>query len=240
VEKKSIRVGDFLPSRHGFPFGNDFPCGPVVKMRLPGLRELCFGDASAGLCGGMSFAARDFFEAKRQVPDSGEHPAPGSQLFNYFVRRLWDSFHLPGGPFRYYSWMRLPDEVILQRTLREGWPRVRDELDRGRLAALGFNRYRSSNPMNLGHNHQVLAYGYDWEPETGRVRLLIYDCDYSGRDDITLTFHVSGPEVGKGIVNSTGATVRGFFHTTYRPPGFAWLSYLFGLHNQLTSNSGLL
>ena len=79
--------------------------------------------------------------------------------------------------------------------------------------------------------HAVLAYGYDWEPESARVDLHIYDPDYSGRDDITLTFHLSGPERDRGIVNSTGASVRGFFHTSYRPPGFAWFSYLFGLHN---------
>lgn len=230
-EKKQVRIEGFLPSTHGFRFSNDFPCGPVVTMCLPGLRTLCFGDASCGLCGGMSFAVRDYFDEKRTVPESEEHPASGSELFNYLVRRLWDSFRLPGGPVRYYTWMRLSDEAILEKTLREGWPRIREELDRGKLSALGFNRYRSSNPMNLGHNHQVLAYGYDWDSETNRVDLYIYDPDYSGRDDITLTFHLSGPEKAKGIVNSTGATVRGFFHTPYKPPKFAWLSYLFGLHH---------
>lgn len=230
-EKQHVCVEGFLPSRNGFCFSNDFPCGPVVTMCLPGIPQLCFGNASCGLCGGMSFAARDYFDENLPIPDNDTHPASGSQLFDYLARRLWDSFRLPGGPFRYYTWMRLSDEAILQRTLKEGWPRVRDELDRGNLSALGFNRYRSSNPMNLGHNHQVLAYGYDGDPETSRVDLHIYDPDYSGRDDIILTFHLSGPEKSKGIVNSTGEPVRGFFHTVYKPPGFAWLSYLFGLHH---------
>ncbi len=228
-EPQSVRVGDFLPSVHGFRFDNDFPSGPYAYLRLPGL-ALPIGDAINGLCGGMAFAARDYFEQGLSIPDTEEAPSPGSPLFNYLVRRLWDSFRLPGGPFRYYAWMGLSDEAIFRRTLREGWPRVRAELDRGRLAPLGFNRYRSRNPLKLGHNHQVLACGYDYDPETARVVLHIYDPDYARRDDITLTFHVAGPGMAEGIVNSTGASVRGFFHTPYRPPGFAWLSFLMGLH----------
>jgi hypothetical protein len=228
----AVRVRDFLPSRHGFPFSNDFPTGPVVTMRLPGLGEWPLGDATKGLCGGMAFAVRDYFEQGRSMPEGGEAPQPGSKLFNYLVRRLWDSFRLPGGPFRYFTWMGLADEVIFQRTLTHGWPYIRRELDRGKLSPLGFNRYRSRNPLRLGDNHQVLAYGYDWEPESGKVCLLLYDPDYSGRDDVTLTFHVRGPNMTQGIINSTGATVRGFFHTPYKPPGFAWCSFLFGLHGE--------
>ncbi len=224
----TVRIGDFLPSRHGFRFSNDFPCGPVVTLRLPGL-TLPFGDASQGLCGGMAFAARDYFDQQRPIPKPDTPPAPGSPLFNYLVRRLWDSFHLPGGPIRYYAWMRMSNERILQKTLLEGWPRVRSELDRGRLAPLGFNRYRSRNPLRLGDNHQVLAYGYDWQPDSGRVVLRLYDPNYALSDDVTLTFHVRGAEAEAGIVCSKGDTVRGFFHTPYRPPGFAWFSSLMGL-----------
>src|SRR5262245_35572772 len=138
-----IRVGDFLPSRHGFPFSNDFPHGPVVTMKLPGLRRWPLGDAAKGLCGGMAFAVRDYYEQGRRMPEGDETPTPGSKLFNYLVRRLWDSFRLPGGPFRYFAWMKMPDQVIFQRTVEEGWPRIRTELERGKLSPLGFNRYRS-------------------------------------------------------------------------------------------------
>ena len=220
-------MGNFLPSRHGFRFSNSFAAGPVVTMRLLG-RTLPLGDATRGLCGGMAFAVRDYFDEGVAVPEIADPPDPGSPLFNYLVRRLWDSFRLPGGPFRYYAWMGLSDETILQRTLEHGWPAVRRELDRGRLAPLGFNRYRSRNPLRLGDNHQVLAFGYDWVPQDQRIILHLYDPDYALRDDVTLTFSPRDP-IREGIVNSTGATVRGFFHTPYRPPNFAWLSYLFGL-----------
>src|SRR5262249_7242876 len=143
------------------------------------------------------------------------------------------SFRLPGGPFRYYSWMRLSDEKIWGRTLHEGWPQLKRELDLGELAPLGFNRYRSHNPTNLGHNHQVLAYGYEWDRTAGDVRLRIYDPDFPGEDNLTLSFNVKDVEGGRRIVYSKGATVRGFSHTPYRPPGFAWCSYLFGLHQRV-------
>jgi hypothetical protein len=134
--KLSVRAGEFLPSRHGFRFSNHFPAGPVVNLRLPGL-TLPFGNASYGLCGGMAFAARDYFDKGITIPQTAAPPDPGSPLFNYLVRRLWDSFQLPGGPFRYYAWMGLSDEAVLVRTVSEGWPRIRRELDRGRLAPLG-------------------------------------------------------------------------------------------------------
>jgi hypothetical protein len=136
-----VRVEGFLPSKHGFRFSNCFPCGPVVTVRLPGLGLVPFGDASRGLCGGMAFAVRDYFDAGEAIPVPEEPPEPGSPLFNYLVRRLWDSFLLPGGPFRYYAWMRLRDDVIFRRTLTEGWPRIRTELDRGRLVPAARSSY---------------------------------------------------------------------------------------------------
>src|SRR5436190_19892466 len=102
---ESVRVEGFLPGKHGFRFSNSFPAGPLVTVRLPGLGPVPLGNASQGLCGGMVFAARDYFEAGTPIPDCEEPPATGSLLFDYLVRRLWDRFRLPCGPFRYYAWM---------------------------------------------------------------------------------------------------------------------------------------
>ena len=82
------------------------------------------------------------------------------------MRRLFDSFHLPSGPLKYYAWQMLPSgdawyaRGLERRTFREEWPRVRAEIDRGRPAAIGFIRDRSVNPFRLGENHQVMVYGY--------------------------------------------------------------------------------
>lgn len=219
-------VPDFLPSRHGFQFDNCFPCGPVVTMRLPLLGTVPLGNASNGLCGGMIFAVRDCFEAKLPIPPQVEPPCPGQPLFNYLVRRLWDSFRLPGGPMRYYRWMGLSDRVIFERTLHESWPRLRAELDRGKLVPLGLIRPHSRNPLRLGENHQVLAHGYTLDRDSSDLTVHLYDPNWAKDDEVRLTV-----QPHRGVITaSTGETVRGFFPTYYRPPGFAWCSYLMGLH----------
>src|SRR5437660_1587665 len=45
--------------------------------------------------------------------------------------------------------------------IHEEWPAIKQDLDQGRLATLGLIRAISLDPSQLGHNHQVLAYGYD-------------------------------------------------------------------------------
>lgn len=215
------QVGEFTPSIHGFRFSNYFPPGPVLRLALP-FGALPVGNASNGLCGGMVFAARDYFDVGRLPPPDEEPPPPGSPLFRYIVRRLFDSFRLPSGPLKYYAWMSMPDRDtwyargLLRRTFREEWPRLRAEIDRGRLAPFGFIRHRSANPFRLGENHQVLAYGY--AREGGEVSLRLYDPNHALRDDLTMTFDPSAPLDAAPITYSTGESVRGFFATTYSPP----------------------
>ena len=61
-------VPGFLPSTSGFAFANDFPKVPVRHIGIPGVVSVPIGDASNGLCGGMAFAARDYFEARMPPP----------------------------------------------------------------------------------------------------------------------------------------------------------------------------
>jgi hypothetical protein len=191
---------------------------PQPLLRVPlGLGHLAIGNASRGLCGGMVFAARDLFERGRPPPDDREPPGHGSPLFGYLVRRLVQSFHLPWGPLRYYRWMAARDDLLLWHTTRREWPRVRRQLDAGRLAALGLIRLRSRNPLRLGENHQVLAYGYGLDENSGSLLLAVYDPNHPGRDDLTLALNLGSPA---GVLSSSGEPFRGFFHTPYRPaPG---------------------
>jgi hypothetical protein len=161
----------------------------------------------------MIFAACDFFERGCPPPDDGAPPDHGSPLFGYLVRRLLHSFHLPWGPVSYYRWMAGRDDDLLRHTARREWPRVRRDLDAGRLVALGLIRPRSRNPLRLGENHQVLAYGYGLDEDSGSLLLAVYDPNHPGRDDVTLALNVRAPAA---VVASTGERVRGFFRTPYR------------------------
>ncbi|MGZ8629172.1 MAG: hypothetical protein ACXWYN_10685, partial [Actinomycetota bacterium] len=112
---------------------------PVRRIGIPGVLSLPIGDASNGLCGGMAFAVRDYFEAGRTPAPTTAPPREGP-LFDYLVDRLFDSFDLSLGPVRYLKLMSplLSDGETLWsrvglaphgrawRMVHEEWPKVRD------------------------------------------------------------------------------------------------------------------
>ena len=225
-------VPGFLPSTGGFRFANDFPHVPLRSIGIPGVLAVPIGDASNGLCGGMAFAARDYFEAGRTPPPETAVPGAGP-LYDYLVRRLLDSFSLPFGPSRYLELMNpaLPDgESFLSRLgwaphgrawrmVNDEWPKLRGDIDAGRLSPLGLVKVKSANPFDLGENHQVLAYGYDL---TGsRLTLRIYDPNRPNRDDVTMALSIGDPAHPIAITSTPATTVFTFFRVTYaraRPP----------------------
>ena len=71
---ESNAVPGFLPSTHGLRFANSFPPGPTVRFGLIDPRWIGIGDASAGLCGGMSWFVRERFEAGLPMPTDTEPP----------------------------------------------------------------------------------------------------------------------------------------------------------------------
>ncbi len=222
-------VGGFLPSTSGFGFANAFPHVPVRRIGIPGVVSLPIGDASNGLCGGMAFAARDYFEAGRTPPPGTTPPADGP-LFDYLVDRLFASFDLPFGPARYLQLMSplLSDgETVLSRLgltphgrawrmVNEEWPKVRRDIDEGHPSPLGLVRVRSSDPFALKENHQVLAWGYDLDATDLSLRL--YDPNRPGDDTVTLSLSVGAPTRATAVRTSpAGAPVYAFFRATYRP-----------------------
>jgi hypothetical protein len=217
----------FLPSVHGFVFDNAWPSQPAVVVRTP-LGSLDLGNAAAGLCGGMAFAALDFWHAGVVPPQV--RPAQGDPLFSFLVRRLVDSWHVPAGVAQYYQWMNLPDtdttyEVLGRRLLDEHglawrtvvqqWPQVQAGIDSGAPVPLGVVTVRSRKPQDLSLNHQVLAYGYD--VSGAQVTLHVYDPNRGPRDDVTVTFRTDAPATDAGLVSTLGLSrpVRGFFRTAY-------------------------
>jgi len=222
-------VPGFLPSTSGFRFANDFPRVPVRRIGVPGVVEVPIGDASNGLCGGMVFAARDYFEAGRAVPSDAGPPTDGP-LFDYIVDRLFASFDLPFGPVRYLALMSpaLPDgESLLGRIglgphgrawqmIRIEWPKIRADIDAGHPSPLGLVRVKSTNPFDLKQNHQVLAYGYELVGTVLSLRL--YDPNWPGRDDVEMSLDLSSPTRPTAVtIFPQGPPVFAFFHVRYRP-----------------------
>jgi hypothetical protein len=223
-------VKGFLPSESAFRFANAFPHQPVFTVRVPGLgKGIPIGDASRGLCGGMIFTVRDLFEAGREPPATTTPPRPDSPLYTYIVRRLFDSWDLPRGALRYYQLQNTPDtDVVWALGRRDGigritvvteWPRVRADLDSGRLSALGVITVHSPDPLKLGINHQVLAYAYELAGTTVTLRVYDPNTPADHADEVFLSFETANPAGPVPIAHSLsigGRPVRGFFHSAYR------------------------
>ncbi len=201
------RATAFLPSRNGFHFRNAFADEPVVTV----LRRWRIGRAGNGLCGGMVFAARDFFEAGRAVPPDEGPPEAGSRLYRYVVRRLIAAFNLPTGVIRYGCWMLLSDDAVRARTWHTQWPRVRTVIDEGHPCPMGIVTVRGRNPAQMRHNHVVLAYAYSCDE--GSLTIRVYDPNIGPADDVRI-------EMSRTAITSNidvGHRVRGFFPLRYRP-----------------------
>ena len=219
----------FLPSQDGFAFTNAWPSEPAVVLATP-FGKINIGNAAAGLCGGMVFAALDYWHAGILPPAA--QPAQDAPLYRYIVQRLVDSWHLPAGVAQYYQWMNLPDgdsgfdvfgrQVVTDRglawrTIEAQWPQIMADLDNGTPAALGVVTAASSSPRDLGLNHQVLAYDYDSSGSEVTVR--VYDPNSGQSDGIYIRFDPRTPTKPTAFEHNLniGHPVRGFFRTAYAP-----------------------
>jgi hypothetical protein len=230
----SVRVPGFTPSVNGFPFTNAWPPNPIRQFRLGNVATLNIGDAANGLCGGMSFTLGDLHRASLPTPGTLPAPPAGSARYEYIVDRQIASFDDGRVPWRFYSlmsptrparepvWAPWLGFVGLDRHSRtyvmvhEEWPVIRGLLDSGQLAMLGLVRVVSIDPGQLGHNHQVLAYGYDLEGT--KVTIRICDPNWPRDEAVTITFDASDP--GGSITptwSKPDAQLVCFFHAPYTP-----------------------
>lgn len=234
---RAAAVPGFLPSVHGFRFANRFPPGPTLRLGPLDPRWLGVGDASAGLCGGMVHTVRDLLEAGVLPPPDGEPPANGSARFRYLVRRQVQSLDWLRVPLRYYDLQafrpdpprgpaaalgREPARVV---AVEREWPRIRADIDAGRLPVVGLVRVAGWSPWHLARNHQVLAFAYEEDGDPAgplAVSLRVYDPNHPGRDDVALRVGVA-PTDGRPLrdrvvlAQSTGEPLLGFFRQPFVP-----------------------
>jgi hypothetical protein len=200
---ESNAVGRFLPSTNGLHFANRWEPGPTVRFGILDPRLIGVGDASAGLCGGMSWFVRERFENGQPIPADVAAPANGSPLFKAIVRRQIMSLGWMRIPLRFWRAASMDPAGLTRRTVEKEWPRVRTEIDAGKLVLIGLIRHHGSNPMHLNRDHQVLAYAYETEGPTGPMTIRAYDPNWPDRDDIAI--HLSAA----GFRQSTGEVLLG-------------------------------
>jgi hypothetical protein len=221
-------VPGFRPSVDGLHFTNSWPHEPDLLIDAGPLGKIPIGDASNGLCGGMVYTVVDVFTAGLPPIADTSPPAGDSPLFKYIVSRLLASFDLPGGVLKYYEWMNTPDHDsrvwfvnrrgVAGKTIVEEWPRIKADIDRGRLSPLGLVTVNTPDPRMLGHNHQVLAHAYEVD-DGNRLTLHLYDPNTASAsaDDVRLSLELTHPTRTTPITHNVniGGDIRGFFRTKY-------------------------
>ena len=221
---RANHVPGFRPTTHGLHFANRFPSGPTIRFGPLDPRIIGVGDAAAGLCGGMSFTVRDLFEAGIAPPPDIGPPDNGSPRFKSLVRRQVQSLDWFRLPLRFYNFMAFRPFVIrrsrAEASVRGQVPRIQAEIDAGRLPIVGIVRAASNNPVQLTHNHQVIAFAYAEDGEGGGY-LRLYDPNWPDRDDIELRYRRSS-ERSWSVEQTTGEPLFAFFLALLAPDPTAW------------------
>lgn len=195
IDSDRHAIPNYRPSRFGFQFGNHWPSIHITSVDLPGGTSLPIGDASMGMCGGMAFASRDYYDFGNEAPRQTTNPTgEGDPLFDYVVRRLAASLN-PGdvANFIKFASPHYPDTDDLTgegrnwHMARVAFPGIRNVIDSGHPCPIGIITGSLFNPAHLGH--QVLVYGYQLQNQL--LTLWIYDPNSPSNDNVTMTLDIS-------------------------------------------------
>lgn len=203
----------FLSQQHGFKFVNSFPFPFSASFKLPFIGEVDLGDVIYGLCGGMCFAALDYFYTDRPVPSYKRVDQIKTRYLLYLWNRQLDSFGLLTVP-TVLEWMLRDDLDVALRTARYEVPKLRRSLDQGKPVVLAL--IRSKHGASATQNHQVLVTGYEYDESTRQMTIYLYDPNHPGLAP-TLSLNLTKPSQGIAISQSTGESLRGFFVIRYKP-----------------------
>lgn len=204
----------FKVSDHGFQFVNRFEFPTLfdhyLNINLP--IPIKIGDVVYGLCGGMCFAATDYFLLDKKIPTYRDVDDIRLKLFIYLWNRQLDSLKL-SSLRKLFQWM-LRDDASLARTIKR-WeiPKIRSEIDQRRPAVLALVRVKGiSDPTK---NHQVLAIGYEHDVSTEEMNIQIYDPNYPKKEH-SLTMDLSSTSQGLNLQHTKDGSQRGFFMLEYK------------------------
>ena len=201
---------DFTPMKHGFHFGNDF----VNKIISTSFGKI----ESKGRCGGMAYAALDYFFSGIPVPShenkdfpNGNYPPDGSLLSDYIYERTINSLFTLYS-FKFFDWTVQKDneksmrKSVAYKTKVEEFSKLKKSIDMGKPVVIGLIGARKAT--DITKNHQVVAYGYESDPDG--IKVYIYDSNYPNME---VTLESSCHDCN--FKSSTGQEWRGFFVQEY-------------------------
>jgi hypothetical protein len=217
----------FTPLVHGFNFQNQFsglPCLFHKNLKFFYLvHQLLFRKNSYGLCGGICFAALDYFYSGREIPLIDLNLGVSKFLHSYLFRRQNDTYGVFGKiVLKFALWTLMSDATLQNKTHRE-FSNIKLSLNQNKPVVLGLVYVHISKSLAIWSNHQVIAYSYQDDGQTNT--LYLYDPNFPGSEDIVieLTRAKEGFECfQRNLQTNQIIPVRGFFKIPYNftsPPG---------------------
>jgi hypothetical protein len=97
--------------------------------------------------------------------------------------------------------------------IMDQWPKIKAELDGGRLSVMALIEQISPDPMTMGLNHQVLAYGYRLDGSDLSIR--VYDPNQVGIDTVIVALSLADPQHTTAVSLSGGNPMYCFFQPLY-------------------------
>ncbi len=221
-------VSGFLPSRSAPLFHNGpWPAGLDLRISLAGLPSASIDVTKMGLCGGMSFLARDIHEIGAPQLRSTSSQGIPLPLGRHILSRLLDSFLGPGViPYWIHATQELDHGTWfwgkgLYAETVDAARQVMRYVDAGGLVPIGVVLAQSAWPWDVFQNHVELVYGYDLVGT--HLTLHVYDCNYEGSDNVTISLDIGSSAPARPILTNGTSTagqsgyVRGFFVMPYQP-----------------------
>jgi hypothetical protein len=210
----------FTPLIHGFSFQNNFPGIPFIIRKKSIINELVhilfFRNNSYGLCGGMCFAALDYFYSEKEIPYIESTPEAGDFLHSYIFKRQNDTYgHFGKFISKFILWSLISDIKLQSNTYKE-FSDIQLFLDRKQPIVLGLVYVHLSKSIAIWSNHQVIAYKYEIDSEKNTVYL--YDPNFPGREDIVIELVKTEKGlqcIQRDLQSNAGIAVRGFFKIPY-------------------------
>lgn len=173
-----------------------------------------------GLCGGMAFAALDYYMARRELPkENGPTDQLTPELRGYIWKRMKDSLS-PRNVARVLAWMVVEHYVPLGsgKRLLLRWSKAEwKDLNRRIVENGAWPIALIGETKDPGHNHQVLAYQRS-EPAEEHGVVYVYDmnCPGAGRK-ISMKFDGPALEADEDCASVLRGPLRGFFCEGYSP-----------------------
>jgi hypothetical protein len=187
------KVIAFDPKRHGFHFSNNAMSPPC--------------------CGGMSAGALNRFNNNAPAPAVTTPPPTGDSLYLEIFNRQVGTLP-PEVLATIGTWQMSPDEPnppfglhSLSFRTKQQWPGLCNRINNNKPTVLVL--IETEGVTDPSKNHQVLAFGYEWNPTTKDLKIYIYDPNYPDQT-MYLTMTLSGDKL-RGRHSAGGSRMRGFF-----------------------------